>query len=344
MAACVETSRTDARQAPLEMETPPISSCDYDYDQQSKIARFCRPSPCNRASMEIPISCRTVMKPGSRRFPEIPARDNVWEKIREEAKMTSGQEPILSNYYQTVILSHDSFSSALANNLALRLGSSMSFSSAALYDLFKGVLAEDKRIVESAEEDLRAVMERDPACTGYLQCFLNFKGFLACQAHRVAHRLWSQGRRTLAQVVQSRVSEVFAMDIHPGARIGRGVFFDHATGVVIGEAAVVGDGVSILHKVTLGGTGKATGDRHPKIGDGVLIEAGTSVLGNIRVGEGAKIRAGSVVLKEVPPSSSAAGNPARLVGEEDNPVMLNRIPNLSMDHKWHVAEWSDYVI
>ncbi|KAK4753052.1 hypothetical protein SAY87_021850 [Trapa incisa] len=346
MAACIDTSRSEGRQALPETKAPHISSCDYEHDcdYQSKITRFCRPTPCNHASMAIPTSSRVPLKPIGRRLPEIPERDDVWVKIREEAKLTSSQEPILSSYYQSAILSHDSFASALANHLALKLGSPMSFSSAALYDLFKGALMEDKGIVESAEEDLRAVMERDPACIGYLQCFLNFKGFLACQAHRVAHRLWSQGRLTLAQVLQSRVSEVFAMDIHPGARIGRGVLFDHATGVVIGETAVVGDHVSILHKVTLGGNGKATGDRHPKIGDGVLIGAGTSVLGNIRVGEGAKIGAGSVVLKEVPPRTTAAGNPARLVGGEENPVTLDRIPSLSMDHTWHTSDWSDYVI
>ncbi|KAK4771125.1 hypothetical protein SAY87_031657 [Trapa incisa] len=239
--------------------------------------------------------------------------DDLWEKMQEEAKSNSSQEPLLSRYYQNSILSHDSLESALANQLSDKLGSS-SLCGEALCGLFGGVFSEDKEIMECVKEDLRAAKERDPACIGYLHCFLNFKGFLACQAHRVAHKLWSHGKRSLAVVIQSRVSEVFAVDIHPAARIGRGILIDPATGVVIGETAVVGNNVCILHNVTLGGTGKASGDRHPKIGHGVLIGAGTCVLGNVRVGDGAKIGAGSIVLKDVPPRTTAVGNPARLVG------------------------------
>ncbi|OMO83711.1 hypothetical protein CCACVL1_11257 [Corchorus capsularis] len=143
---------------------------------------------------------------------------------------------------------------------------------------------------------------------------------------------------------EARASEVFAVDIHPGAKIGSGILFDHATGVVVGETAVIGNNVSILHNVTLGGTGKASGDRHPKIGNGVLIGAGTCILGNIKIGDGAKIGAGSVVLKEVPPRTTAVGNPARLVGGRDNPVKLDKIPSFTMDHTSHISEWSDYVI
>ncbi|KAF5730492.1 hypothetical protein HS088_TW19G00082 [Tripterygium wilfordii] len=143
---------------------------------------------------------------------------------------------------------------------------------------------------------------------------------------------------------EARVSEAFSVDIHPGAKIGRGILLDHATGLVIGETAVIGDNVSILHNVTLGGTGKMSGDRHPKIGDGVLIGAGTCILGNIKIGDGAKIGAGSIVLKEVPPRTTAVGNPARLIGGKENPVKLDKIPSLTMDHTSHISEWSDYVI
>ncbi|KAJ0018334.1 hypothetical protein Pint_09466 [Pistacia integerrima] len=182
-----------------------------------------------------------------------------------------------------------------------------------LSQLFITILGDDHGIQTAIRDDLRAARERDPSCISYVHCLLHFKGFLACQAHRIAHKLWSQGRSSMALLIQSRVSEVFAVDIHPAARIGRGTLIDHATGVVIGETAVVGDNVTILHNVTLGGTGKVSGDRHPKIGDGVLLGAGTKVLGNIRIGEETKIGAGSVVLKEVPPGSTAVGNPARLI-------------------------------
>nr|CAN73952.1 hypothetical protein VITISV_007126 [Vitis vinifera] len=243
----------------------------------------------------------------------------------------------------SLILSHKSLESALANHLSIKLSNS-SLPSSTLYDLFMGVLVEDGEIMGAVKDDLRAVKERDPACISYVQCLVNFKGFLACQAHRVAHRLWSQGRKILALVIQNRVSEAFAVDIHPGAKIGRGILLDHATGVVIGETAVIGDDVSILHNVTLGGTGKVSGDRHPKLGDGVLIGAGTCILGNVRIGDGAKVGAGSVVLKEVPPKTTAVGNPARLVGGKENPIKLDKIPSFTMDQTSHISEWSDYVI
>ncbi|RYR01382.1 hypothetical protein Ahy_B06g080253 isoform D [Arachis hypogaea] len=166
-----------------------------------------------------------------------------------------------------------------------------------LFDLFVGILKSDQEIMDSVKDNLKAVKERDPACINHVHCFLNFKGFLACQSHRVAHKLWLQGRKVLAVMIQNRVSEIFAVGIHPGAKIGSGILLDHVTGLVVGETAVIGNIVSILHSVTLGGTGKASGDRHPKIGDGVLIGAGTCILGNIKVGECAKIGAGSVVIK-----------------------------------------------
>ncbi|KAH7530045.1 hypothetical protein JRO89_XSUnG0027400 [Xanthoceras sorbifolium] len=231
---------------------------------------------------------------------------------REEAQSDVKQEPILLNYYCFSVLSHSSIESALANHLAMKL-SNPSLSSDTLSQLFLSIFNEDHGIRRAIRDDLKAIRQRDPACISYVHCLLNFKGFLACQAHRVAHKLWSQGRTAMALLIQSRISEVFAVDIHPGARIGWGILIDHATGVVIGETAVIGDNVTILHNVTVGGTGKVSGDRHPKIGDAVFLGAGTKVLGNIRIGAEAKIGAGSVVLKEVPPRSTAVGNPARLL-------------------------------
>ncbi|KAM0840876.1 hypothetical protein ACQ4PT_059360 [Festuca glaucescens] len=193
--------------------------------------------------------------------------------------------------------------------------------------------------------DLLAARARDPACVGFSHCLLNFKGFLAIQAHRVAHVLWAQNRRPLALALQSRVADVFAVDIHPAAVVGKAILLDHATGVVIGETAVVGDNVSILHHVTLGGTGKAVGDRHPKIGDGVLIGAGPTILGNVMIGAGAKIGAGSVVLIDVPARSTAVGNPARLLGRRRSDGEKEEdMPGASMDHISFIRQWSDYTI
>ena len=207
-----------------------------------------------------------------------------------------------------------------------------------LREIAQDAYAADPTLAEIAEDDLRAVFERDPACKGYLQPFLFFKGFLALQTQRVSHRLWNQGRETLAFYLQSRMSELFQVDIHPATRIGRGVFVDHGTGIVIGETAVIGDGVSMLQGVTLGGTGAERGDRHPKIGKGVLLGAGAKVLGNIEIGDYAKIASGSVVLKPVPSGCTAAGVPARLVNCPTCPE-----PARSMDHTL-AEEVYDYVI
>ncbi|MEM9707026.1 MAG: serine O-acetyltransferase, partial [Pseudomonadota bacterium] len=170
-------------------------------------------------------------------------------------------------------------------------------------------------IVDASLADVLAVFDRDPATFEYVQPFLYYKGYLSLQAQRVANWLWRHDRKQLALYLQSRMSELFQVDIHPATKIGKGVFIDHATGVVIGETAVVGDDVSILQNVTLGGTGKEKGDRHPKIGRGALISVGANVLGNIEVGEGAKVAAGSVVLHPVPPYCTVAGVPAKPVGD-----------------------------
>ncbi|KAF3792132.1 Serine acetyltransferase [Nymphaea thermarum] len=269
--------------------------------------------------------------------------DELWMKIREEARRDVEQEPVLGSFYMAAILSHGSLESALATHLGNKLSTPF-LPVSSLAEVFCAKILEDGAIRTAVREDLKAVKERDPACVSYVHCLLNFKGFLAIQAHRVAHRLWNQGRVPLALIIQNRVSEVFAVDIHPAARIGKRVLLDHATGVVIGETAVIGDDVSILHSVTLGGTGNANGDRHPKIADGVLIGAGSYVLGNVKVGSGAKIGAGSVVLKEIPARTTAVGNPARLIGGKDNPIKLTKIPSMTMDLTSYISQWSEYVI
>lgn len=237
----------------------------------------------------------------------------VWSRLRVEAASAAAEEPILASFLNASILRHDRFDGALAHHLAARLADAQ-LDAMLARDVITNALSADRTISDKAAADMLAVDERDPACRSLLQPFLYFKGFLALQSHRVSHWLWSEGRETLAFHLQSRMSERFGVDIHPAARIGQGVMIDHATGVVIGETAMVGNDVSLLHGVTLGGTGKAGVDRHPKIGDGVLIGAGAKVLGNITVGEEARIAAGSVVLEPVPAHCTVAGVPAKPVG------------------------------
>lgn len=267
----------------------------------------------------------------------------VWIQIKAEARRDAEAEPALASYLYSTILSHPSLERSLSFHLGNKLCSSTLLSTL-LYDLFLNSFSNDPNLRLATVADLIAARYRDPACVSFSHCLLNYKGFLACQAHRVAHKLWTQSRRPLALALQSRISDVFAVDIHPAAKIGKGILFDHATGVVVGETAVIGNNVSILHHVTLGGTGKAGGDRHPKIGDGVLIGAGATILGNVRIGQGAKVGAGSVVLIDVPPKTTAVGNPARLVGGKDQPRKHDEVPGESMDHTSFISEWSDYVI
>jgi serine O-acetyltransferase len=261
----------------------------------------------------------------------------VWAALRNEAIATCRAEPPLASLLDAVILSHDGLGEALSYQLARKMGDQV-IPPISLREIAGEAQEADPAIVERAEADLRAVFERDPACKGYLQPFLFFKGFIALQAHRVSHWLWEQGRETLAFYLQSRTSELFQVDIHPAARMGAGLFIDHATGVVIGETAVVGDDVSMLHGVTLGGTGAERGDRHPKIGKGVLLGAGAKVLGNIQIGDYAKIASGSVVLKPVPSGCTAAGVPARLMNCPSCPE-----PARTMDHTLADIVY-DYVI
>ncbi len=252
------------------------------------------------------------------RHQTITEYDPVWSRIRNEAEQAVIDEPLMGGLIHSSILHHDSFESALAYRFAAKLASA-EMSEQILREIGDEALATDLSISSAARADVTAIYDRDPACDRYLQPLLFFKGFQAVQAYRIGHWLWTEGRRDLAWFVQMRISEVFGVDIHPGARIGKGLMVDHAHSVVIGETAVVGDDVSMLHSVTLGGTGKEDGDRHPKIGNGVMVGAGAKVLGNIRVGDNSKIAAGSVVLADVPPRSTVAGVPAKVVGQVDCP-------------------------
>jgi serine O-acetyltransferase len=236
----------------------------------------------------------------------------VWAALRNEAAHAAMTEPNLASLLNAVILKHDRLAHALSYQLARKLGD-QELRAMGVREIAEEAYAADPSLITMAEADLRAVFERDPACKGYVQPFLFFKGFQALQTHRVAHWLWMQGRETLAFYLQSRVSEQFQVDINPAARIGSGVFLDHGTGIVIGETAVIGDDVSIMQGVTLGGISTEPGDRHPKIGNGVLLSVGAKVLGNIKIGDYAKIAAGAVVLKPVPAGCTAVGVPAHLV-------------------------------
>jgi len=239
--------------------------------------------------------------------------DPVWSRLRQEADAMAKAEPMLAGFLHDTVLKHRSLERAISFFLAGKLASRY-LTAVSLVEAFDEAFSASSDIREAVRRDLGAVVERDPAARSLAVPFLHFKGFQALESCRVAQWFWSQGRNGLALYLQSQISEVFDVDIHPAARIGKGILVDHGTSVVIGETAVVGDNVSLLHEVTLGGTGKESGDRHPKIGNGVMIGAGAKILGNIRIGEGSKIAAGSVVLSEVPPHSTVAGIPAKVVG------------------------------
>ena len=250
------------------------------------------------------------------------AVDPVWERIKGDARDSVAAEPLIGGLVHSSVLHHETLERALAYRFAQKLASA-DMSPQLMREIADEAYADESELGRAARADLMAVYERDPACHSLLQPLLFFKGFQAVQSYRVGHWLWLQGRKDLAYLIQARVSEVFGIDIHPAARIGRGLMIDHAHSIVIGETAVVGDNVSMLHSVTLGGTGKEDDDRHPKIGDGVLIGAGAKVLGNIRIGNCSRIAAGSVVLQEVPPCKTVAGVPAKIVGEAgcDQPAL-----------------------
>lgn len=245
---------------------------------------------------------------------KIAPLDPVWTRVRDEAVAAVRDEPLLGALIHSGLLHHPTMERALAYRFSLKLASG-EMSEQILRETADEAYAADPSLGQAARADLVAVFDRDPACHRYLQPILFFKGYQAVQAYRVGHWLWQRGRVDLAYFVQMRVSEVYGVDIHPAARIGKGIMIDHAHSIVIGETAVVGDNVSMLHSVTLGGTGKEDGDRHPKIGNGVLIGAGAKILGNITIGYCSRIAAGSVVLSDVPPCKTVAGVPARIVGE-----------------------------
>jgi len=238
--------------------------------------------------------------------------ERVWNEIRVMAEALALREPFLLPRVRSLVLERPTFAAAVAAVLARRLACE-DMPESALCALIEDVLQSDARIVQQVADDLAAVKDRDPACSDLLHVLLNLKGFQSLQTYRVAHALWCAERRELAFALSNQASLAYAVDIHPAARIGSGVMFDHGTGIVIGETAVVEDHVSILQNVTLGGTGKEHGDRHPKIRSGVMIGAGAKILGNIEVGTMSKVAAGSVVLRPVPPHCTVAGVPARVV-------------------------------
>jgi serine O-acetyltransferase len=252
--------------------------------------------------------------------------DPMWERIRREATEHASEEPVLASFLHSTILNHSRLELALSFHLASQLDSPTA-SSLLLREVMLEAFENDPSILKAVRADLQAVEDRDSACHELYIPFLYFKGFHSLQTYRVAHWLWTNGRQPLALFFQNRISTEFSVDIHPASRLGQGILLDHATGLVIGETAVVGNNVSILQSVTLGGTGKDEGDRHPKIADGVLISAGAKILGNICVGEGAKVGAGSVVLEDVPAHTTVAGVPAKIVGRPSSDQ-----PALEMEH------------
>ena len=250
----------------------------------------------------------------SQTYAHLSEIDPVWQRICDEGRDAVANEPLIGGLVHTAILHHDTLERALAYRVAQKLASD-EMSEQILREIADEAYAGEPELGRAARADVVAVFERDAACHRFIQPVLFFKGFQAVQAYRIGNWLWKQGRKDLAYFVQMRTSEVFGLDVHPAATIGKGIMIDHAHSIVIGETAVVGDNVSMLHSVTLGGTGKEDDDRHPKIESGVLIGAGAKVLGNITVGHCSRIAAGSVVLENVPPMKTVAGVPARIVGE-----------------------------
>ena len=263
---------------------------------------------------------------GVRADKPLKAIDPIWDSIRMEAERSIAQDPLLAGFFYSTILNQPSLEEAVIHRVCERLDHP-DLQANLLRQTFLEMLSDWSDWGSVLRVDIQAVYDRDPACSRFIQPVLYFKGFHAIQTHRLAHWLWNRGREDFALYLQSRSSEIFQTDINPAAKIGKGIFLDHATGLVVGMTATIGDNVSILQGVTLGGTGKESGDRHPKIADGVLIGAGAKVLGNIEIGRCSRVAAGSVVLKAVPPNSTVAGVPARVVGTAGC-----QEPSRAMDH------------
>jgi serine O-acetyltransferase len=255
--------------------------------------------------------------------------DPVWARIRNEAEAAVRREPELSTFVYSTVLHHDTLEAAVVHRVSQRLDHP-DVPSELIRQVYEEALESDPAIGLSFRADIVATFDRDPATHRFLEPVLYYKGFHAVQTHRLAHWLWRKERRDFAYYLQSRSSAVFQTDIHPAAPIGRGIFLDHATGLVVGETAVIEDDVSILHDVTLGGTGKEYSDRHPKIRRGVMLGAGAKIIGNIEIGHCARVAAGSVVLKPVPHNTTVAGVPARVIGEAGCPE-----PSRAMDQYFH---------
>ncbi|MGI9422231.1 MAG: serine O-acetyltransferase [Hyphomicrobiaceae bacterium] len=258
---------------------------------------------------------------------QVSSVDPIWVDVQLEAESAIEREPSLGGFIYATVLSQDRLEDAICHRVSQRL-SHPDVDAGHIYQVFQDILAEHTKLRQVFRADLAAVFDRDPACGRYLEPLLYFKGFHALVAYRFAHKLWLKGRRDFALYLQSQVSKAFSVDIHPAAVIGQGIMIDHGHAIVVGETARIGDNVSLLHGVTLGGTGKETGDRHPTIGNSVMIGAGAKVLGNIVVGDCCRIAAGSVVLKDIPPSSTVAGVPAKIVGPAGCPE-----PARSMDQR-----------
>lgn len=264
--------------------------------------------------------------------PRLDALDPVWTTLREEAETMVAREPMLAGLVYATILNHERLEDAVAHRIAARLDD-VYVRADVIVRAFCEMFAARPSLSEVLRADLVAVVDRDPACDRFVEPVLYFKGFHAIQGHRLSHWLYEGGAKDLGLYLQSRMSAVFQVDIHPAVPVGKGIFIDHATGVVVGGTSVIEDDVSILQNVTLGGTGKETGDRHPKIRRGVLIGAGAKILGNIEIGRCSRVAAGSVVLQPVPPGTTVAGVPARIVGR-----VPCAEPSRTMDHRLGDAE------
>jgi len=296
---------------------------------------YCRASYAKVSSRQDQVREMIMAQQQVRAADALDKVDPVWAQIRREAEEVARREPELATFIYSTILHHDTLEAAVVHRVSDRLDSP-EVSAELIRQAYADALGNDPSIGAAFRADIVATVDRDPAANRLLEPVLYFKGFQAIQTHRLAHWLWGKGRKDFAYYLQSRSSAVFQCDINPNARIGRGIFVDHATGLVVGETAVIEDDVSVLHGVTLGGTGKEAGDRHPKIRRGVLIGAGAKILGNIEIGHCARIAAGSVVLQPVPHNTTVAGVPAKVIGEAGCPE-----PSRTMDHLFHDSDDND---